>query len=428
MARIILVTIGSLGDLHPFIAVALALKSLGHNPIMAVPAYHVEKCHTAGLEVHAVFPSYDTLAQEIGDNAETITRNVMKSPDYLVRQIMLRSLKDSAAKIDALAVGADLIITSMFALAGPMIAQKRNIPIVPLLLQPLAILSASSPSIMPDLPLFVRGSPRVVGQAWNRLVITLMRKEMLRRFGKPMNVVRQSYGLGPAKAAPMFELEGSIPLQIATYDPLFAPLPSDAPHNILLTGFPSFDSSTGEADNLPLHLEQFLDNGPPPIVFTLGSFAVNAPGDFYSDSLAAARALEYRSVLLIGADGTPPKNLGPDVCVVDYAPHSKLFPRASCVVHHGGIGTTGQALMAGKPQLIVPFMGDQPDNASRIVALGVGLHLPAKGYTPERAKTRLSALLSDKAMLDQARMLAGQMIQDGAMRAANAICDVLKMS
>jgi rhamnosyltransferase subunit B len=306
MARIILVTIGSLGDLHPFIAVALALKSLGHTPVMAVPANHVEKCRVAGLETHAVFPSYDTLAQEIGDDAETITRNVMKSPDYLVREIMLRSLADSAAKIDALAVSADLIITSMFALAAPIIAQKRNIPLVPLLLQPLAILSASAPSIMPNLPLFARGSPGTIGQSWNRLLIKLMRKEMLRRFGKPMNVVRHAYGVDAAKAAPMFELEGNIPLQIATYDPVFAPLPSDAADNILITGFPNFDSGTGEGNDLPPQLAQFLDDGPPPIVFTLGSFAVNAPGDFYRQSLAAARALGHRCVLLAQKDRRQP--------------------------------------------------------------------------------------------------------------------------
>jgi rhamnosyltransferase subunit B len=352
----------------------------------------------------------------------------MKSPDYLVRQIMLRSLEDSAAKIDALAVGADLIVTSMFALAAPIIAQKRNVPIVPLLLQPLAILSAKAPSIMPDLHLFVRRSPGGIGQAWNRLVIKLMRAEMLRRYGKPINKVRSAYGLPAAKQAPMFELEGKIPLQIATYDPLFAPLPKDAPSNTYATGFPNFDSGTGMTDKLPVHLEQFLDEGPPPIVFTLGSFAVFAPGDFYQESLAAARALGQRSVLLIGEERTPPHDLGPDVCVVDYAPHSKLFPRALCLVHHGGIGTTGQALMAGKPQLVVAFMGDQPDNANRIVALGVGKELPAKAYTADSAMAQLKALTSDIALSARAKELGNKMIQDGALRAAQAINEAIKAS
>jgi rhamnosyltransferase subunit B len=427
MARIILVTVGSLGDLHPFIGIALELKLLGHDPVMAVPINHLENCRAAGLEAHGVFPDYESLAEEIGEAPETIVRKVMESPDYLIRQILLRGLATSAEKIDMPMEGAGLVITSMFALAAPIIAEKRNVPLVALLLQPIAILSDCAPSLMPDMPILARKSPGRIGRAWNHMLNNLMRAEMMRRYGKSLNVVRRAHGPGPIKSAPIFEIEGDVALRLATYDPLFASVPLDAPTKTKMTGFPNYDSASGEASALTSDLESFLDSGPPPIIFTLGSFAVFAPGNFYTESVRASRTLGQRAVLLIGADGTPPTHLGPDICVIDYAPHSKLFPRASCIVHHGGIGTTGQALMSGKPQLIVPFMGDQPDNASRIMAMGVGSQLPAKSYTARRAQIFLGALLEDQTISNLAKSIVSQMIKDGAKRAAAAISEILSL-
>jgi rhamnosyltransferase subunit B len=425
MARIILVTVGSLGDLHPFIGVAIKLKALGHEPIMAVPNNHLESCRAAGLEAYGVFADYDSLAEEIGEEPETIVRKVMESPDYLVRQILLRGLAASAQKLDKLMGGASLVITSMFALAGPIIAEKWNVPIVALLLQPIAILSSSAPSLMPDMPIFVRQAPGRLGRAWNRGLCKVMRAEMLRRYAKEINAVRHVHGLNSTRTAPIFDVEGNVILRIATYDPLFASIPADAPPKTQITGFPNFDSGVGHADRLSLELENFLTNGPPPIVFTLGSFAVFAPGDFYTDSIRAAQLLGQRAVLLVGNEASPPIDFGHDVCVANYAPHSKLFPRASCIVHHGGIGTTGQALMSGKPQLVVPFMGDQPDNASRIVAMGVGKQLPAKLYSASRAKALLKELLENQSISNHAKSIGDQMIENGAEQASVTINEAL---
>jgi rhamnosyltransferase subunit B len=253
----------------------------------------------------------------------------------------------------------------------------------------------------------------------------VMRAEMLRRYAKQLNVVRHAHGLKSIQAAPIFDIEGNVVLRIATYDPLFASIPTDAPPKIQMSGFPNFDSGAGQADELSLELEHFLSNGSPPIVFTLGSLAVFAPGGFYTQSIRAARLLGQRAVLLIGNGASRPTDLGPNVCVVDYAPHSQLFPRTSCIVHHGGIGTTGQALMSGKPQLVVPFMGDQPDNATRIVAMGVGKQLSAKVYSASRAKALLKELLEDQSISNRAKSISNQMIQNGSERAAVIINEAL---
>jgi rhamnosyltransferase subunit B len=421
MTRILLTTIGSSGDVHPFIAIGKALQSLGFEAVLGAPEDAVEKCRLAGLEAHSIFPSYETLATRIGDDPGTIVQNIMKSPDYLVRKVLLPNLSNSTQKIDELAQGADLILSSTFVFAAPIIAQKRRISIIPIILQPIGIFSATAPSLIPDVPIFARNNPGPIGQAWNRWLIDVMQGEMLRRCRQKLDSVRRAHGLAPAKSLPLFNFEGHVPFRLATYDPAFALLPDDAQHDTHMTGFPLFDSGSGKADILSPELSVFLRDGPAPIVFTLGSFAVYAPGNFYEDSLAAARTLGQRAVLLIGPKGRAPTNLGPDVCVVDYAPHFLLFPYASCIVHHGGIGTTGQALLAGKPQLIVPFLGDQPDNADRIVGLGVGCQLSSKAYNSARAAKLLTSVLNDDGVKSRARNIKMHMIANGAMRAAQVV-------
>ncbi len=124
-------------------------------------------------------------------------------------------------------------------------------------------------------------------------------------------------------------------------------------------------------------LLRFLDAGEPPIVFTLGSAAVWIADDFYAVSIAAARALGRRALLLAGENAADIRAHAPDgIGVFDYAPHSAVMPRAGVIVHQGGVGTTAQALRAGRPMLVVPFGQDQPDNARRVVGLGVARTIP----------------------------------------------------
>jgi UDP:flavonoid glycosyltransferase YjiC (YdhE family) len=139
-----------------------------------------------------------------------------------------------------------------------------------------------------------------------------------------------------------------------------------------------------------------LGSGPPPVVFTLGTSAVGAAGSFYQESAAAVARLGVRAVLLIGAfEKNRPTELSRDVLVVDRAPHQLLFPRASAIVLHGGIGTTGQALRSGRPVLVVPHGHDQFDNAHRITKLGVARTLHPKRYRAARVARELARLLGD---------------------------------
>src|SRR5439155_21778093 len=119
------------------------------------------------------------------------------------------------------------------------------------------------------------------------------------------------------------------------------------------------DSDRQDGASLDPDLAKFLDAGPPPIVFTLGSSAVFDARNFFRDSAAAAQSLGQRAVLLIGDEHNRPTPLPPEIVAFDYAPYSEILPRASVIVHQGGVGTTGQALRAGRPMLVMPYSHDQ---------------------------------------------------------------------
>src|SRR6202012_5716435 len=166
------------------------------------------------------------------------------------------------------------------------------------------------------------------------------------------------------------------------------------------------------------------EEGPAPLVFTLGSAAVMHAGDFYEQSAEAAEMLGQRAVLLIGADdrNLPKRTLPESICVARYAPYSKIFPRASVIVHQGGIGTTAQALRAGRPMLVMPYSHDQPDNARRVRRLGVAEVLGRKQYKAKPAAHLIAKLLSDEAYRAGAAAVARKVTaENGTITACDAL-------
>jgi UDP:flavonoid glycosyltransferase YjiC (YdhE family) len=168
----------------------------------------------------------------------------------------------------------------------------------------------------------------------------------------------------------------------------------------------------------------FLDEGPPPIVFTLGSAVSMNAGTFYEDSIACAALLGQRAVLIVGkGQGDKFHSLPPEMIAVQYAPFGKLFPRAAAVVHHGGVGTTAWAMRSGRPMLVVPFAWDQPDHAARVVRMGIGRSLPKRRYTPARAARELQRLLDDPEYSKRAAEIGQKLQEENGVETA---CDALE--
>ncbi len=286
-------------------------------------------------------------------------------------------------------------------------------------LAPIYLLSAYDPPHGPRYPLAV--DPKSFWAVeYNRAILGLARTAA-GLLVHPVRRLRRQIGLPPAADEPFFTGARTARATVALYSPLLGQSQPDHPPNCEIVGF-TFHDSDGAGRELEPELEAFLAAGPPPLVFTLGSFAVHGPRDFYSASRAAARALGQRAVILSTAEDRDRAEPSPDLITCAYVPHSLLFPRAAAVIHHGGVGTTGQALRAGKPQLVVPFLGDQPDNGARIQALGVGRVLESRRYDPERAASELRLLLESPRYGRRAAEV-GRIVsrEDGAARGAELI-------
>jgi UDP:flavonoid glycosyltransferase YjiC (YdhE family) len=221
----------------------------------------------------------------------------------------------------------------------------------------------------------------------------------------------------------LFDAKHSPSLVLALFSRVLGVEQKDWPPNARITGFCFYDSDAGNA-GLPAQLEAFLDAGPAPVVFTLGSAAVLAAGNFYEESAAAAEQLGVRAVLLIGGDprNRPKRALPDSICVAEYAPYSALFQRAAMVVHQGGVGTVAQCLRAGKPMLIMPYSHDQPDNARRMQRLGVAKVIERGSYQAMRVAATLKAMLADPELTAQAGRVEERLRhEDGVASATDAL-------
>jgi rhamnosyltransferase subunit B len=424
MRKIILTTIGTLGDLHPIIAIALALRRLGFRPVMAVAEDQVAKCRKAGLEAVPVLPGFDAVRRRMGLSEDEAVKRLLGNQREMLDQVLLPALPSSTEALETVCQDAEAIITSSFVFGASIVAEKHDIPLVSLVLQPMAMLSAFDPPCTPDFRMMKRAPVSRVGRTWNRFVYNSMRAAIHCVYSRRIDRVRAKHGLGPKGAMRLLEADNQSLLTLGTYSPRFGGMQPDMAENVRITGFPMFDSCTGAAEKLHPTIAKFLADGPAPIVFTLGSFAVNCAGSFYDEAAAAAKLLGRRAILLTGGTGDPV--VTDDILQCGYAPHSLLFPAASAIVHHGGAGTTGQALRAGKPQMIVPHMGDQHDHGERIERMGLGLTMRSNKFTARRAAERISRLFDDPSYGIEAVRIGKLVARErGAETAARAIADAL---
>jgi UDP:flavonoid glycosyltransferase YjiC (YdhE family) len=238
----------------------------------------------------------------------------------------------------------------------------------------------------------------------------------------PVFALRRRLGL-PVGTHPLFEGQFSPTLTLALFSRVLASPQTDWPPNVVITGSVFYNGP----DLLHPELDAFLDAGPPPVVFTLGSSAVAVAGRFYEESLDAMRRLHVRGVFLTGGfDRNVPRAEGSaDTFVIDRAPHQLLFPRAAAVVHPGGAGTLAQALRAGRPMLVVPHAHDQPDNAARVTRLGVARTLRQHRYRAPRVARELERMLNDKRLQARAEEVGALVRAEGGAPAAAAAIDAV---
>jgi len=417
--RVVFATYGSLGDVYPFLAIAQELRKLGVTCVFITNESNVNALQTAGFKAHGVVTDAIALFEKAGLKNEAAIQATHQSISHFWR-IVMPEFATHLDQIEAIIGDAALIIGPPWAFNAQSVAEKIGIPFVGAHLWPLGFLSAYDPPILRDIIGLIHAPTSKHAIAWNRFIIRCAKQVMKPMFAKYLNPPRRAYGLGKITRTPVIDFQLEPTRILGLYSPHFAPHTPDMPQGADLTGFPIIEDPTNVADP---ELDAFMAQDP--IVFTLGSILSENPGAFYQTSVAAVQKLGQKALVLTNKPDHLPKPDG--VLVRGYVPHSKVFPQARVIVHHGGIGTTAQALHAGRPQLVVPHFGDQPDNAARLETLGIARTLSSQEYTTSRVVSLLSDILSCETMPARATKLASQIRNEaGAENAARIIFELMK--
>lgn len=434
--RIVIATFGSLGDMHPMNALGIELRKRGHEIVFAAMEAYREKIELLGFEFRSMRPHFDPedkdLARRVMD-AKTGT-------ELLLKDILLPNVRPQFEDLMSAVEGADMMITGEVVYASKSVAEKTKIKWVTTSLAPASFLSAHDPFVPPTAQWLKHF--RFLGHNFYSTIFGLIRR-LVKSWLVDYRAFRREIGLDE-NHDPVFENKFSDLLHLALFSKVLGKPQPDWHRPTLQCGFCFYDGAD-DLGAMPDGLNEFLDAGDAPIVFTLGSAAVMDARDFFEESAKAAQMLKRRAVLLYGTFNEPPKLVQSpksevqsqidvntsyfsddgQIAAFGYAPYSFLFPRAACVVHQGGVGTTAQVLRAGVPHLIMPYSHDQPDNAARCERLGVAQVISRDRYTAQNAAKHLQKLLSDaNYKIEAAR--AAQIVQteNGTQIACDAIENV----
>lgn len=417
MARIVLTTFGSTGDLNPFIAAGLGLRARGHDVLFAVEDAFCPTVREVGFEVsHLTGDAATALApyakQLFGGS------NPLVSVKTLLDHYILPTLPDKVKELRAACEGADLLVSCAFHIAGAIVADLTNIPWASLALSPIVLPSAYIETQPPPFAL-----PPTLQRLNTRLTWNLGALIFRRVADTPINRIRAAYGLPPRQRQLWFG--GLSPRLIClACSPAFQPPAPGWPHIVHTTGFAFWDTPTSWHPTP--ELQTFLDGDTPIVAVTAGSIAPDIAGSFatfYRTSISAIRATGARA-LIIGA--TPEHLTSPhesDVLALPFAPYSQVFPRCAAIIHHGGIGTTAQCLRYGIPSLVVPWGVDQFYTGGRLSHLDAGAMLLSRRYTVERATHALRALLEEPRYHQSTQSLAAHLSKEDGV---SSLCDAVE--
>ena len=428
--HITLLTIGSRGDIQPFIALGVALLQAGVNvrlathqrfqPLAAQYNLNFAPIHSDPLEILNT-PEGQAWIHS-GKNPISLITNMVR----LGRPVFQQLTQD----VTAACRDTDLIVYTIFGSVAYHLAEKQNIPAVMVNLQPLfgrrsAFAAPGAPQPFATIP-SVSTNNRL-GQAYNRFTYGLVQQVFWQPF-RPLvqKWRRQTLQLPPAPFwGPYRQLHENKTATLHAYSPTVVPPDPDWPVWYHTTGYwqlpPPADWSP------PADLHHFLQSSPtPPIYFGFGSMVDQEPQKLFTLISNALKKTNQRGIILRGWADLGGEVLPPHIHLISSTPHSWLFPRLSAIVHHGGAGTTASALTAGKPTLVVPYFADQHFWGDRVHNLGAGPHpIPRQQLTEENLTAALQQIKGSDTMQTKAASV-GQTLQkeNGAKRAANLLLNL----
>ncbi|WP_203136834.1 glycosyltransferase [Microbacterium sp. JZ31] len=410
--RVLITTFGTRGDVQPYAALARALVAAGHEAHLAIPAGFEDLAgeaavHPAGSEMLRVVQQ---VLPELSGPRDALT----------TLRVMTRAMRGQMQETWDAAREArpDVVVYHPKSLAGPHIAQALRVP---------GVLSIPLPFYTPT-----RAFPMpFLGNAWfgargNRATYAFTRIATV-MYGRMINDFRARAGLSSRTgrfADPLRNPDGSAVHALYPYSRHVVPVPADYPDTAHVTGYWFLDAPEWE---MPERLARFLDAGEPPVYLGFGSMGFGRGARERRDAiLEALSQTGLRGVIATGWGGIAGADASSDdVLVIDAAPHDRIFPSMRAVVHHGGAGSTAAGLRAGRPTLVVPFLGDQPFWGARVHALGAGPEPIAPRRLASLLATRLEQLTTDPSYARRAEELGAAIrAEDGLGGAVRVLEDI----
>ena len=410
--KITILTVGSRGDVQPFVALGLALQQAGHQVTLCTSQNFQSFVEGYGLPY--AYMNADLIS--LTETPEGKAAMEGKSQLSLLKQVkplLRKMLDDEWTAVQQ--TTPDLIIYHPKTLGAYHLAEKLGIP---------AILSLALPLYTPtrDFPIILMGSKNLGGwlnkQSYKMLMgVTLPYAGMINEWRKT------ALGLPPRSrlANELVQPDGRPTPTLYAYSPHVVPTPGDWPDSTMATGYWFLDAQPDWQP--PVGLAAFLQAGPPPVYVGFGSMVGKEPARLGEIVVAALQKTGQRGLLASGWGGLQAADLPDDIFMLESAPHEWLFPQVAAVIHHGGSGTTGAGLRAGKPTIICPFIADQPFWGHRVHELGVGpAPIPQKKLAVENLAAAIETAVTNKTMQARATEL-GEKIrgEDGVATAVTFI-------
>lgn len=406
--RVLISTAGSHGDVLPFIALGREFAARGHEVILYANPFFLDYAtdSTIGFVPISTTEQYSLLFGELSDdNPSRAFKRIAKEYVEICPQYY-QAMKADVVPGDTIAIGNSLLLSHR------LLGETEGVPCATVHLTPSVFRSNVSPARL--VPKWITSStPSLL----KRMVWWMLDKTFYDpHFTKALNTYRFELGL-PSVDRIFSSWIHEADCVVGLFPDWFGKPQSDWPKNVVLVDFPLYDH--GDHLSLPPELDEFIKAGQPPIAFSAGTATATAH-EFFKTSIEASQAAGLRAILLTHFGQQVPASLPKNVMHVEYAPFSTLLPKLAAFVHHGGIGSTSQALRAGIPQLIRPVAYDQFDNSARAVQLGVALELLPKHYSADLVVNTLSKLTSDTQMHERCKEVARNFENN---QAAHNACD-----
>jgi UDP:flavonoid glycosyltransferase YjiC (YdhE family) len=383
--RLLIAVVGTLGDVLPAVAVGRLAARRGHEVrVIANPAF-------AGLVGEAGLQPVPV--GRVAEFQDLVEHPAYWDPDrgfrWFARQAVLPALRPVAEAVERHAGPGGTVVAALnYAYGACHAGERLGLPTARLLTQPAMVEGLAAD-----------------GTRFARVIGSL--EALLDYRGRT---------LGATGAAP-----GPPASVVGLFPAWFAPAGTALPAGVRFTGFPLYD---GPEEEPPAALDAFLRDGPPPVVVFGGSNGTRAR-EVLGRALAACRRLGRRAVVVSRDPAVPGAATDGDAIVVPSAPFGRLLPRATAVVHHGGIGTIGRCLAAGVPQLALTANFETPENGAAMAALGVGEALAAARATVPALAERLDALLASAAVAARCAEIATRMRADNPFERVGEILESL---